>query len=80
MVTLDEENGRGNIGLIAVGRNYRGKEYGQKLVRASQRWFISHEYNHGQVVTQRQNLPACNLFSKCGYSIEKVEYFYHFWL
>ena len=80
MVTLGNKNGRGDIGLIAVDRNCRGKQYGEKLVRAAQRWFIENGYGFGQVVTQGMNIPACNLYKKCGYSVEKVEYFYHFWL
>lgn len=80
MITLGEQNGRGDIGLIAVDANYRGKNYGEKLVCAAQRWFVMNGYNFGQVVTQGMNLPACNLYTKRGYSVEKVEYFYHFWL
>jgi dTDP-4-amino-4,6-dideoxy-D-galactose acyltransferase len=80
MVTLGEKNGRGDIGLIAVDSNYRGRKYGEKLVRAAQRWFSENGYEYGQVVTQGQNVPACNLYIKCGYSVEQVEYFYHFWL
>lgn len=80
MVTLGNKNGLGDIGLIAVDSNYRGKKYGEKLVRAAQYWFIENKYKFGQVVTQGANIPACNLYKKCGYSIEKIEYFYHFWL
>lgn len=79
MVTLGNKNGRGDIGLLAVDRNYRGKQYGQKLVHASQLWFINSGYQFSQVVTQGANIPACNLYKKCGYSVEAVEYFYHFW-
>lgn len=80
MVTLGEKNGRGDIGLIAVDSNFRGRKYGEKLVRAAQRWFVEHGYEYGQVVTQGQNMSACNLYHKCGYSIEKTEFFDHFWL
>jgi len=58
MVTLGNKNGRGDIGLIAVDRNYRGKQYGEKLVRAAQRWFVKHGYEFGQVVTQGMNTPC----------------------
>jgi dTDP-4-amino-4,6-dideoxy-D-galactose acyltransferase len=80
MVTLTDKNGRGNIGLIAVDSNSRGKKYGETLVRAAQKWFIKNGYKIGQVVTQGKNISACNLYIKCGYSVENVEYFYHFWL
>lgn len=80
MVTLVEEKGRGDIGIIAVDINYRANHYGEKLVRAAQRWFLENGFEYGQVVTQQQNTPACNLYKKCGYKIEKVDFFYHFWL
>ena len=80
MITLGEKNGRGDIGLIAVDRDSRGKRYGEKLVRAAQRWFVDNGYELGQVVTQGKNIPACNLYKKCGYHVETVEFFYHFWL
>lgn len=80
VITLGEKNGRGDIGLIAVNIDHRGKKYGKKLIHAAQQWFVKNEYRFGQVVTQGLNIPACNLYKKCGYSIEKVEYYYHFWL
>ena len=79
-VTLAGNNGQGVIGLLVVDKHYRGQKYGEKLVRAAQQWFILHGYRYGQVVTQGSNIAAMNLYKKCGYSIEKQEYFYHFWL
>jgi ribosomal protein S18 acetylase RimI-like enzyme len=80
MVTVGEKNGRGDIGLLAVDSRCRGRGYGEKLVRAAQKWFVADGYRYGQVVTQGQNVPAVNLYMKCGYSVERIEYFYHFWL
>lgn len=80
MVTLCKKGPRGDIGLIAVEKNFRGFRYGETLVRAAQSWFIRKNYKIGQVVTQGVNIPACNLYEKCGYQLEEVNYFYHFWL
>lgn len=80
MVTLGEKHGRGDIGLLAVAEQARGNQLGLHLVRAAQNYFIQEGYRIGQVVTQLENLPACRLYEKCGYQIEKIEYFYHFWL
>lgn len=80
METLGEKNGRGDIGLIAVETAFRGRKYGETLVRSAQSWFIHNGYQYGQVVTQGKNRAACNLYRKCGFAIEKVEYYYHFWL
>lgn len=80
MATLGEKNRRGDIDLIAVDRAYRRRGHGEKLVRAAQKWFVGRGYERGQVVTQADNVPACGLYRKCGYTVERVEYFYHFWL
>jgi dTDP-4-amino-4,6-dideoxy-D-galactose acyltransferase len=80
MITLGEKNGRGDIGLIAVNPASRGKGYGEALVRSAHRWFIRQGFHEAQVVTQRRNSSACHLFEKCGFSVEKIEHYYHFWL
>lgn len=80
MVTLGKKNGRGDIGLLAVDKNHRGKNFGEALVREAQSWFIDNGYDTGQVVTQGRNIAACNLYKKCGYVMEKTEYYYHIWL
>lgn len=80
MITLGDKAGRGDIGLIAVDRAFRGKGHGEALVRAAQAWFAANAYRYGQVVTQGRNAAACHLYRKCGYTVETVEHFYHFWL
>lgn len=80
MITLRHKGDRGDIGLIAVDARCRGKRYGEALVRAAKRRFARAGYEHCQVVTQGSNVPACNLYLKCGFRVEtKVDY-YHFWL
>ncbi|CAN5252204.1 hypothetical protein BH10PSE19_BH10PSE19_08220 [soil metagenome] len=80
MVTLGEKNNRGDIGLLAVAENQRGAGLGVSLVQAALQAFQQKGYSIAQVVTQQDNLPACRLYEKCGFSVEKVENFYHFWL
>jgi len=80
MVTLGEKNHRGDIGLLAVSEQARGKKVGTTLVHAAQHYFIEKNYAQSQVVTQKANLPACRLYEKCGYTIDKTELFFHFWL
>jgi dTDP-4-amino-4,6-dideoxy-D-galactose acyltransferase len=80
MVTLGEKSGRGDIGLVAVDEGFRGKGYGEILMRAAQCWFLRNGYEQVQVVTQRNNISACNLYKKCGYSVESVSDFFHLWL
>lgn len=79
MITLGEKQGRGDIGLLAVNERYQGMKIGAALVSAAQHYFAQ-RYQWSQVVTQENNIPACRLYERCGYYIEKVENFYHFWL
>lgn len=80
MVTVVEKNGRGSIGLLAVNGDMRGKTLGVALVWAAQAWARGKGLRFAQVVTQGENIASCKLYEKCGYRIEKVEYFYHFWI
>ncbi len=80
MVTLSSKNGRGDIRLIAVDSKCRGKKLGTKLAYAALKYFIKKGYAKAQVVTQKANLPACHLYKKCGFRLEKIDNFYHFWL
>jgi dTDP-4-amino-4,6-dideoxy-D-galactose acyltransferase len=80
MATLGEKNNRGDIGLLAVHPDYRGLKIGSALMNAARNWFVQQGYTQSQVVTQHANKPACALYEKCGYVIENIEFFYHFWL
>jgi len=80
MTTAGKKANRGDIGLVAVDSNFRGRQYGELLVRHALHWFDIHEYRYVQVVTQGTNMAACRLYSKCGFAVEKEELFYHFWL
>lgn len=78
-VTLGEKNNRADIGIIAVDNQFRGNGIGKKLMMSAEKWFSNSGYKSIQVVTQGNNVPACKLYEKCGYTIESVEYFYHIW-
>lgn len=80
MSTVGEKNGRGYIGLFAVDTALRGRRLGVALARAAQGWAHRRGLRLAQVVTQETNVPACRLYEKCGYHIDKIEYFYHFWI
>jgi dTDP-4-amino-4,6-dideoxy-D-galactose acyltransferase len=80
LITLGNKNGRGEIGLLAVGQSHRGKGYGRALVNAAIRWFAVNGYSDSQVVTQGANHAACRLYEACGYRVESVQAFYHIWV
>ncbi len=80
MLTVGEQGGRGDIGLVAVDQAARGRHVGTSLVRAALRWFVGNGYQSAQVVTQRANAHACRLYRACGFEIEQIRNVYHFWL
>lgn len=80
MVTLGEKNDRGDIGLVAVSEDARGKGIGKKLMAAAEADFRKRGYGKIQVVTQGINQPAIKLYAGSGFSLDETVYFYHFWL
>ena len=80
MVTVGIKNNRGDVGLLAVAEGYRGEGLGQKLMAQACHYFTEKGLGVAQVVTQRSNTAACALYERCGFALEKTEYFYHFWL
>jgi len=80
MCTLSTKNKRGDIRLLAVAPGCRGKKFGTKLIQTAENYFIKKNYSKLQVVTQESNIAACKLYKKCGFHIESINNFYHFWL
>lgn len=80
MATIADKNNRADLSLVAVDPNYRGMKLAEELVHAAQQWSIENGYKQSQVLTQINNIAACKLYEKCGYQVEKIENFYHFWL
>jgi dTDP-4-amino-4,6-dideoxy-D-galactose acyltransferase len=80
MLTLGLRMGRPDIGLVATAADYRGRGMAGDLVRASLVWAINRHYREAQVLTQAQNTGACRFYEALGYTVEKEENVYHFWL
>lgn len=80
LLTLGEKNGRADIGLLAVDAAARGQRVGQQLVAAAQAQAAVWGYTELQVVTQRNNEPACRFYEKCGFRLTHEEHIYHLWL
>lgn len=78
-ITLSVKNGKGNIGLIAVNEQTRGKGVGKFLMLQADRFFKEKQASEATVVTQLDNIPACRLYEKMGYIILKNESIYHYY-
>lgn len=76
-VTLKNNAGIGQIVLIAVNAQERGKGIGRQLLQAADNWYRANTIQHCTVVTQLDNLAACKLYENHGYTIEKIERIYH---
>ncbi|RDH39898.1 MAG: GNAT family N-acetyltransferase [Candidatus Aquirickettsiella gammari] len=80
MLSIDEKHGRGDLSLLGVAPDYQGQGLGKRLVYAALAWCIAQNYSFSQVVTHKANVKARHLYETCGFTQEKMEYFYHFWL
>jgi ribosomal protein S18 acetylase RimI-like enzyme len=80
LVTVYKKNRIGNIGLIGVDEEFRGKGIGKTLMNAVKSYFIAKGILKIHVVTQGQNLSACRLYETTGFSVIEKSEFYHFWI
>lgn len=78
-VTFKKKGNVGIIGIIAVDANYRGRGFGKILMKSVVKWFYDNDCKTMKVITQKFNIPACNLYESCGFEIENIEYYYHVW-
>jgi len=79
-VTLKARNNTGQIGLIAVDENSRGKSIGKKLIAAVMNILFEKNIPDLDVATQIDNEDACNFYKKVGFAGIKTENIYHIWL
>jgi dTDP-4-amino-4,6-dideoxy-D-galactose acyltransferase len=75
----NEGDGCGGMGLMAVDERVRGRGFGRAFVGSARRHHLAMGRKFGQLVTQQRN-PACRLYERLGYSVERTEFVYHFWL
>ncbi len=79
VITVSVKQTAGNIGLIAVVPEQRGRGLAAVLMHAGHHWMHAHGARRATVVTQLDNIAACGLYRRCGYEVEIVQDFYHFW-
>jgi dTDP-4-amino-4,6-dideoxy-D-galactose acyltransferase len=79
MATVVSKGSYVSIGLVAVAEGYRGRQFGESLVRCAQNWCRDRGISQIQVTTQSVNTPARRLYEKCHFDLKTVEHFYHFW-
>jgi ribosomal protein S18 acetylase RimI-like enzyme len=79
-VTCESESAStGNIGLIAVAENHRGRGFGELLVNGSLAWLARNGHERVLVVSQARNGESARLYERLGFVTIKKERWYHFW-
>lgn len=76
-VTIKIKEDIGQIGLIAVSEDQRGKGIGGLLIDACDSWLIEQNIKKHQVVTQKQNVGACILYEKKGFIVKEIQTIFH---
>ena len=67
------------IGLIAVDKKARGRSIASDLISAVNEISLNLSFKYIQVVTQKNNIPAVNLYTKSGFDELSSTYIYHYW-
>jgi ribosomal protein S18 acetylase RimI-like enzyme len=80
MVTLAINGELGNIGLIAVAEEYRGRGIGRRLMVAAEAFCATRKSKWLKVVTQGTNQGACALYTACGFELAEEYAVYHIWV
>ncbi|HIE11571.1 MAG TPA: GNAT family N-acetyltransferase [Kiritimatiellae bacterium] len=70
----------GQIGLIGVHRDARGRGVGRGLIRRALRWFRQEGIERVSVVTQARNIAAQCLYQSVGFRTYSVQTWYHKWM
>jgi dTDP-4-amino-4,6-dideoxy-D-galactose acyltransferase len=69
----------GQIGLVGVSPEVRGRGVGRKLVEAALDWFRTQGAHKVAVVTQGNNRAAQRLYEQCGFLSHELQLWYHKW-
>jgi len=78
-VTIKKRGEVAYIGLMAVHQDYQRQGIGKVLMETVEHWCQEQSLTHLNVITQAENIQACDFYKKCGFHITKKEYVYHLW-
>jgi dTDP-4-amino-4,6-dideoxy-D-galactose acyltransferase len=74
---IDQVNGQ--IGLVGVHPDCKGKGIGRALVNQSLNWFAAQGNTRVRVVTQGRNYLAQKVYEICGFLTVGMQIWYHVW-
>ena len=76
-VTIRIRNNEAVIGLIGVANCFQGQGIGSKLLKLIEDYCLDNNVSKIKVATQTSNTPAANLYSKNGFSIADISYWFY---
>ena len=79
-LTLSAGEEAASIGLVAVDTAYRGRGYGEQLLRTAGRWASDRCLSRMSVVTQGGSAAAVRFYERAGFTSSRVQLWYHKWL
>ena len=78
-VTLHRNGDAARIGLIAVASGTRRAGIGRALMMEAFRWCDAHQVQGLSVATQAQNTSALRFYMRCGFGVDRVDFWLHKW-
>lgn len=79
MVTVRHGEANGEIGLLAVAPNWRGRGLARCLLDAARQRCVAAGCEALTVVTQGDNLSACRAYEGANYKLVDEQDIFHFW-
>lgn len=80
LITLDNKNDIGTIGLVAIHEDFQHRGIGSAMMRHVIHYSKEKQIEKLIVATQLDNVPACRLYEKSGFIVESVTDVWHWWL
>lgn len=80
LVTLNNKNGIGTIGLVSIQEDFQHHGIGSIMMCHVIRYSREKQIEKLTVATQLDNIPACRLYEKSGFKVESVTDVWHWWL
>ncbi len=80
LVTLDIRGNAGDIGLVAVDKNFQHRHIGSALLHHACQFAYQQGIDTITVPTQFTNRPACLFYESLGFSIDSIINVWHWWL
>jgi dTDP-4-amino-4,6-dideoxy-D-galactose acyltransferase len=80
LITLAKKENTATIGLLSVNEKFRGQRIGSALISCCENYCVENGLERLFVYTQKENIPACNLYRSNGFTIDNINYVYHLWM